>query len=46
MWVMGGALVVAAIVFPSGMLDQANPALEPGSMVLDPSVMFLLPERA
>lgn len=43
MWVMGGALVVAAIVFPSGMLDPANPLLEPGSMVLDPYVMFLLP---
>ena len=43
MWVMGGALVVAAIAFPSGILDQANAALEPGSMVLDPFVMFLLP---
>jgi ferredoxin len=43
MWVMGGALIVAAIVFPSGMLDPANPSLEPGAMVLDPYVMFLLP---
>ncbi len=43
MWVMGGALIVAAIVYPSGMLDPANPSLEPGSMVLDPYVMFLLP---
>ncbi len=43
MWVMGGALIVAAILFPSGMLDQANPLLDPGAMVLDPYVMFLLP---
>jgi Pyruvate/2-oxoacid:ferredoxin oxidoreductase delta subunit/mono/diheme cytochrome c family protein len=43
MWVMGGALIIAAILFPSGMLDPANPSLEPGSMVLDPYVMFLLP---
>lgn len=43
MWVMGGALISASIVFPSGMLDPADPLLEPGSMVLDPYVMFLLP---
>jgi len=43
MWVMGAALIVAAIVFPSGMLAPANPAVEPGAIVLDPYVMFLLP---
>jgi ferredoxin/mono/diheme cytochrome c family protein len=40
---MGAALLVASIAFPAGMLPPADPARAPGSMPLDPFVMFLLP---
>ncbi len=43
MALMGGALFVAAIALPLGMLPAANPGVVPGSMPLDPFIMFLLP---
>ncbi len=43
MWAMFGALTVASIAFPAGMLPEADPAAIPGEIPLDPFVMFLLP---
>jgi ferredoxin/mono/diheme cytochrome c family protein len=45
MWmtVMLGALVLAAIVFPAEILEQASPARTVGGLPLDPFVLFLLP---
>ena len=43
MALMGGALFVAAIALPVGMLPAANPGVVPGSIPLDPFIMFLLP---
>ena len=43
MAVMGTAVVVAGIAFPSGLLAAADPAMAPSELILDPYVMFLLP---
>jgi ferredoxin len=43
MWVMGVSLILAAIVFPSGMLAATDPGFDPTGLILDPYVMFLLP---
>ncbi len=43
MWVMGLAVIVAGILFPSGMLAAADPTVDPSRLILDPYVMFLLP---
>ena len=43
MWAMGAAVVVAGILFPSGLLAAADPSLAPSELILDPYVMFLLP---
>jgi ferredoxin len=43
MAIMGVALLVVAIALPVGMLPAADPGVIPGSMPLDPFVMFLLP---
>jgi ferredoxin/mono/diheme cytochrome c family protein len=43
MWAMGAAVVVAGILFPSGLLAAADPSAAPSELILDPYVMFLLP---
>ncbi len=43
MFMMGGALVLISIVLPPELLPAASPGVIPGSMPLDPFVMFLLP---
>lgn len=42
-WMMIGALTVASVVFPAGMLPPADPGIAPGALPLDPFVLFLLP---
>lgn len=43
MAVMGGALIVVALVVPVGMLDPARPDRLVSDMPIDPFVLFLLP---
>lgn len=43
MGLMGGALILASIAVPVGMLGPAQADLLPSNMPLDPFVMFLLP---
>ena len=43
MWIMGGALLVASIVWPAGMLAMADPQVLVGAVPLDPFYLFLIP---
>jgi ferredoxin/cytochrome c2/succinate dehydrogenase hydrophobic anchor subunit len=43
MIVVGGAIVVASLVWPLGMLPALDPARLPGSFPLDPFYLFLMP---